>query len=98
VIYNLYLVQIVEGECQEQLSPQFHSIGTGYVLVEDMCPPNHSITPQRGGHLKLLKKYHITGILLSLSKATFPPQELSPGTRNFGVVLGVFTPQEPGSK
>ncbi len=31
-------------------------------------------------------------------KALFPPQELSPGTRDFGPVLGVFPPREPGSK
>jgi len=30
--------------------------------------------------------------ILTLSRAAFPPQELSTGTRNFGVVLGVFTP------
>lgn len=70
VIYNLYLVQIVEGECQEQLSLRFHSIGTGYVLVEDMMSShsaqfgvNHSITPQKGGQLKVLKIYNTDGIL-----------------------------------
>lgn len=30
--------------------------------------------------------------------APFPPQDLSPKTRDIGVVLGVFRLQEPGSK
>ncbi len=36
--------------------------------------------------------------LQGICKAPFPPQELYPGTRDFGSVLSVFPPQEPGSK
>ncbi len=31
-------------------------------------------------------------------KAAFPPQELYPGTRDFGPVLSAFPPREPGTK